>query len=85
MIIPVWLSCVKVKSLEILVYVWLDTQSSSTFAAQDVYKKINADSEPVGLNLMTNRSSIVSSWHVSSLKVRGYSSKEIELPTAYTQ
>ena len=48
MIIPVWLSCVKVKIPEILVYALLDTQASNTFVNQDVCEKINADSEPVG-------------------------------------
>ena len=42
MIIPIWLSCVKVESPEILVYTFLDTYSSNTFADQDVCKHINA-------------------------------------------
>ena len=83
MIIPVWLSFVKVKSPEILVYVLLDTQSSNTFVDQGVCKKIYADSEPVRLKLstMTNRNSIVNPRHISGLKVR----EEIELPPTYTR
>ena len=86
MIILVWLCCVKAESPEILVYTLLDTQCSNTFVDQDVYKKINADSEPVRLKLstMTSRNSIVNSQCMSGLKVRGYSSQEkIEPPLAY--
>ena len=88
MIIPVWLSCVKVESPEILVYALMNSQSSNTFVDQDVFKKMNADSEPVRLNLstMTNWSSIVNSRCASSLKLRGYFlQEEMELPPAYTQ
>jgi len=89
MIIPVWLSCAKVDSPEVLVYALLDTQSSNTFVDQDVCEGINADSEPVRLKLstMTDRSSIVNCRRVSGLKVRGYFSQEekIVLPPAYTQ
>ncbi|XP_023806193.1 uncharacterized protein LOC105356638 [Oryzias latipes] len=88
MIVPVWLSCTKGNEQETLVYALLDTQSSNTFIDKEISDKLKADSEPVKLKLttMTDKGSIMPSFRVSGLKVRGYYSQEyIELPPAYTR
>ena len=90
MIVPVWLSCDADFSPEILVYAFLDTQSSNTFVDRDVCERLGAKTEHVKLKLstMTDEGTIVKCQRASGLKVRGYYSKKhakIDLPPAYTR
>lgn len=88
MIVPVWLSSVRIPETETLVYALLDTQSSTTFVDQEVCKKMGAGLEPVKLKLTTimGKDSIVQSDRVSGLRVRGFSSHSfVNLPPAYTR
>lgn len=88
MTLPVWISCTRVDSPEILVYALLDTLSSNTFTDQDICEMIHAHIEPVMLKLstMTDRNSIVNCECAAGLKVRGNLSQDlIELPPVYTQ
>ncbi|XP_059922876.1 uncharacterized protein LOC132468987 [Gadus macrocephalus] len=87
MIVPVWISSTKTPETERLAYALLDTQSSNTFVDQEVCQMLGASSEPVKLklNTMMGKDSIIQSARVSSLRVRGLSSKDwINLPPAYT-
>lgn len=66
----------------------MDTQSSHTFVDQEVCEKLQAEMEPVKLNLSTmmGKDSIVKRQRVSGLKIRGFSSDSSNyLPPTYTR
>ena len=73
---------------QLLVYALLDTQSDSTFIDTDLKNKLQAQSLPVRIKLITmlGESMVMKSEVVSGLKVRGFNSCEyIDLPPSYTK
>ena len=53
MIVPVWISSPSTSTSETLVYALLDTQSSHTFADQEVGRELQEKMEPVKLSFST--------------------------------
>ena len=87
MIVPVWISSLSNPDKEVLVYAILDTQSDATFILKETCEELDAEKQPTKLRLttITSKDSLVDSYRLTTLQVRGYKSDlKIPIPVAYT-
>ena len=87
MIVPVWISSLSKPDKEVLMYAILDTQSDATFILKETCEELDAEKQPTKLRLttITSKNSLVDSYRLTTLQVRGYKSDlKIPIPVAYT-